>query len=263
MLHQLRRYYLDKGIAAEGFACPQGGPGVRSCRTISQDFVPAREAFVGSEYEQGTLPRVLFLSIDASSAHPGRAPSQRTLEYMRFWEENGKTDPAGCDPDRLHKGRHWYWTHKIAYEILNNVACARLGGPIQFRHIHKYFAHTNSAKCKDAARGSGQGPDLVFHNCRPFLPGEVRLLRPDVIVTQGRWGRLAIEGAFPVVTRSSHPRYPQYQAEVLDIDGRQVLKFSTYHQNNHGGFNKEKSEAYPWYYQVAHAFLGPAPSKDA
>lgn len=254
MLKELEEYYIKMGIAAERFECRLAA----SCRSVCTDFVTAREAFVGSEYEKGTLPRVLFVSLDASSDHPGRQPAQRTLAHMRFWEENGKSDPDGCDPESLHKGRHWYWTHKLAHDILNPVALARLGRPLQFRHIHKYFAHTNSAKCKDAARRSGQGPDLMFDNCRAFLPKEIQLLRPEVVVTQGKWGRLAVEGAFNVVTRSQHPKHPRYSYELLDIDGRTVLKFSTYHQNNYGEFNREKTEAYPWYREVAHRFFADA-----
>jgi hypothetical protein len=255
MLEQLRAYYRSQGIAAQEFSCPHGGVHAGSCRSISRDFVTAREAFVGSEYEKGTLPRVLFLSIDASSAHPGREPAKRTLEFMRYWEENGRSDPEGCNPDELHRGRHWFWTHKIAHEILDPIARTRLGTPIPFRHIHKYFAHTNSAKCKDAARGSGQGPARVFKNCRAFLPPEVRLLRPDIVVTQGDYGRLAIVDAFPVLRRSMHPSTPEYTCEVIDIDGRAVFKLSTFHQNAYGDFNRERREAYDWYFQEARAFL--------
>lgn len=99
MLKSLQTYYQRHGISAENFDCVHGRPGLRSCKSISVDFVTAREAFVGSEYEKGTLPRVLFVSIDASSDSPGREPSKRTLEYMRYWEENGKSDPDGCNPE--------------------------------------------------------------------------------------------------------------------------------------------------------------------
>lgn len=248
MLTDLRSYYNAKGISAEGFNCPHQG----ACRSISEKFITAREAFVGSEYEKGTLPRVLFISLDASSDHPGGAPSQRTLQHMRFSEE---LDPNGCDPEKLHRLRHWYWTHKFAYELLNPVALTRLGSPLEFRHIHKYFAHTNSAKCKDAARGSSQGPAIVFNNCREFLPMEIRLLRPDVIVTQGKWARLAVEGAFPVNARSQQSQHLQYGYEIITVDHRPVLNFSTYHQNNYGKFNDERKLAYPWYFQVAREFL--------
>jgi hypothetical protein len=64
---------------------------------------------------------------------------------------------------------------------------ARKGvSPFLFRDIHKYFAHTNSAKCKDADRKSGQGPPLVFNNCRKFIAPEIEPLRPDILVTQTR-----------------------------------------------------------------------------
>ena len=84
MLDSLGKYYAENGISAEAFDCPHGRVGHGLCRVNSRDFVSAREAFVGSEYEKGTLPRVLFVSIDAASDHPGREPSKRTLEYMRY-----------------------------------------------------------------------------------------------------------------------------------------------------------------------------------
>lgn len=255
MLEQLRNYYILRGIAAEAFSCPHAALGPHSCRSNNADFVTAREAFVGSEYEKGTFPRVLFLSIDASTDHPGRAPAERTVEYMRFWEENGRPYPQGCDAEHLHKGRHWYWTHKIAHEILNPISLSRHGELIQFRHVHKYFAHTNSAKCKDAARGSGQGPEQVFRNCRPYIPGEIIILRPDVIITQRSFGRIAIDGAFRITRRLIHPTHPEYAAEVLLLDGREVLKFCIYHQTNYGAFNRERKIAYPWYFEIAQKFL--------
>lgn len=219
------------------------------------DFVTAREAFVGSAYAQGELPRVLFVSLDASSDHPSREPRKRTLAYMRYWEENGKPLPRGCDSGRLHKARHWYWTHKLAHEILNSVALAKTGTPVEFAHIHRYFAHTNSAKCKDAARRSAQGPRLMFDNCREFLRQEIELLRPDVLITQGEYGRLAVDGCFPVTDRLQHPDHLQYSCEILSVACRPVLKFSTAHQNNYGRFNRERREAYPWFTDVARRFL--------
>src|SRR4051812_817116 len=62
VLNGLRNYYITTGISAERFRCPMAP----SCRAVCVDFISAREAFVGSEYERGTLPRVLFVSLDAA-----------------------------------------------------------------------------------------------------------------------------------------------------------------------------------------------------
>src|SRR4051812_23039103 len=206
MLNGLRRYYTSKGISAEHFNCPHQA----SCRAISKDFVTAREAFVGSEYEKGTLPRLLFVSIDASSDHPGRRPVDRTLAHMRLWEENGQSPPNGCDVDLLPKNLHWYRTHEFAHGILSPAAASRGIGPFRLQDVHRYFAHTNSAKCKDAARASVQGPALVFDNCRSFIAPEVKLLQPEVLVTQGDWGHRSIDGQIPLeqtVVWRGHPEY--------------------------------------------------------
>lgn len=254
LLETLRAYYAANGISAEGFDCPHGRAG-GSCRSISKDFVTAREAFVGSDYERGTLPRVLFVSIDASSDHPGRAPGQRTLEYMRYWEENGKSPPHGCNPDALPKNLHWYRTHEFAYGVLARTATARGIRPFRIGDVHRYFAHTNSAKCKDAARDTEQGPALVFDNCRPFIAPEVRLLQPDLLATQGDWGHRSIDGQFPIERTMVSAAHPEFSCEVLRVDDRQVLRFRLYHPRAFGKFNKQRREAYGWYAAVATAFF--------
>ncbi len=249
MLDDLRAYYASKGIAAEGFDCPHGRANTRSCRSISQDFVSAREAFVGSEYEKGTLPRVLFVSLDASSDSPGRSPSQRTLEAMRYSEERE------CYPDGLPKNLHWYRTHEFAYGLLASSAKAKRVEPFLFRDIHKYFAHTNSAKCKDAARATEQGPPLVFDNCRSFIAPEIEVLQPDVLVTQGKWGHLSVDDQFQVDRSVSWSTRPEYNCEILQVGGRHVLRFRLYHPRAFGRFNKQRREAYKWYCAVAQAFF--------
>jgi len=178
---------------------------------------------------------------------------------MRLWEEN-----EGCGPERLHKNQHWYWTHKLAYDILAPVAKER-GIALAFRHVHRHFGHTNSAKCKDAARNRGQGPALMFDNCRPFIARDVELLQPDVLVTQGRFGRLSVDGRFKIVARLAHPQDSRYVCNIIQMGKRQVLMFSVAHQNAYGLFNAERRGAYPWYIRTAHEFLlrGQVTSREA
>lgn len=126
MLDELRQYYDRLGISAEPFACRYEN----SCRSVCTDMVTPREAFVGSIYEDGILPRLLFVSLE---------------------------------------------THRLAYEMLNPIAMTLVGQPIEFGSIHKYFAHTNSAKCKDSARNTAQGHDQMFDNCRGFIAAEIEL----------------------------------------------------------------------------------------
>lgn len=60
MLAELDAYYRRERISAVAFDCAK----YRLCSAgcTPGNFVTAREAFVGTEYEKGVLPRLLFLS---------------------------------------------------------------------------------------------------------------------------------------------------------------------------------------------------------
>lgn len=232
-----------------------------SCRAACTDFISAREAFVGSEYERGTLPRVLFISLDPARDLSDRDASKRALRSMRQREESADRPERGSAGFRT--GDHWYQTHKFAYELLAPVAQARAVGRFAFPDVHKHFAHTNSAKCKDAAQGTDQGRSLLFKNCRQFIPGELVRLRPDVFVTQGAFARDSLAGTFKVLQRGSMPSL-QYHAALLEVDSRPVLRFEMSHPKARAGrYQREVREAWAWYMQVGHTFLlkGPAALK--
>lgn len=249
MLKDLTRYYRTNGIAAEDFRCPMAA----GCRAVCGDFISAREAFVGSEYEKGTLPRVLFISLDPAKDLSDRDSAKRALKFMRQWEENSARPEQGSPGFR--KGDHWYQTHKFAYDLLAPVASERGVTPFAFPHAHKYFAHTNSAKCKDASQGTNQGRAVLFRNCRQFIPGEVVNLLPDVIVTQGSLARESVAGAFRTVQQLFMPS-SLYRAAVVEVDSRPVLKFEMAHPKARAGrYQAEVREAWGWYMRIGHAFL--------
>jgi hypothetical protein len=247
VLDELRAYYDRVGICAVDFRCPMAG----SCRAVCGDFVSAREAFVGSEYETGTLPRVLFVSLDP--ARSDRDPSKRTMQAMRRREESASKPPEGTKGFR--RGAHWYETHKFAHDLLGRFAASQNMPPPSFEDVHRYFAHTNSAKCKDLALGTEQGHQRLFHNCRQFVTEEVATMRPDIIVTQGVRARESLSGAFTVLDKQLAPVDSRYGYEIVKITDRPVLKLGMYHPNSRGHYKKEVREAWDWYMQVGHAFL--------
>jgi uracil-DNA glycosylase len=95
----------------------------------------------------------------------------------------------------------------------------------------------------------------MFENCRTFLPREIELLEPDILITQGKYGRLAVDGKFEVLRNEAHPEVSEYVCQLLDIRGRTVLKFSTVHPRAVKFFDRERELAYPWYIQQAQEFL--------
>ena len=253
MLEQLTAYYRAHGIAAESFACPFAA----DCSRGAVDFVEAREPFVGTDYEKGTLPRLLFISLDPANAVVGRSAKERTVSAVREWEA-GQLRPESGHP-LFQKQSHWYRTYQLAQRLLSPVAAVRGMGPLPFSEMSRYFAHTNSAKCKNVAGGTGQGPERLFKNCRGFLPGEVEVLIPDIIVAQGKPARLALAGAFKVLLSGAAPD-PLYRAEVVELGSRPVLKFETHHPNRKdNSFRLEAANGWPWYSEVASVFAAGGP----
>ena len=113
----------------------------------------------GPDYEKGTLPRLLFLSLDSGSAD--RDPERRTPEAVRLQETTR-------DVGNLPKGRHWYRTHELA-----SVLLWQFGETLTPENVSPHFAHANSAKCCMNKAHRSLADDRLFHNCREYLPGYV------------------------------------------------------------------------------------------
>ena len=248
MLSELTDYYRAQGIAACDFRCRH----LADCSRGAGDFVEAREPLVGDQYVAGELPRLLFLSLDPATDLCGRAPEQRTVAAVTAWEYD-KRHPITGAPDFM-KQSHWYKTYSMAHSILTPIARSRGKQPLAFSEMHRFFAHTNSAKCKDASRGTAQGVARIFRNCSEFIPGELAMLKPDIVVTQGKPAREAVHGRLPVVRRGTDPS-GQYSAEVVDLGGHQAVKFETHHPNRKdASYGNEVRDAWPWYIKVSEVF---------
>ena len=239
MLERLAAFYESHRISPVDFRCPS----CATCSANSPHFTEAKASFVGPSYEEGQLPRLLFLSLDSGSAD--RDPEQRTAEAVRRQE-------LATDVAALPKNRHWYRTHEMAWELLRQfepqltVADTRL-----------YFAHVNSAKCCQNKLGRKRADSILFENCRRFIPGELRILNPDVVVTQGRQAKDAILKSFAVrrhVARTieSAPRFrldAHYETGLIELepDVKTSLWLQTYHPNNFGCFNPQRTHCWPPY----------------
>lgn len=237
MLNALRQYYGACGISADHFHCKHQA----SCSAGHDGFVPAKEAYVGRAYEAGLLPRLLFLSLDSGSSEP-----QQTLEVVRLAEERRQID-------RLPKGRHWYRTHQLALTLLRPF-CTEL----TLERVRAHFAHTNSAKCCLNRPHRKQAADLLFANCRQFIPAELALLRPRILVTQGAKAREVLTSPptpFPFAERSSRDGY---KYRILSMGEHEVLWFHSYHPRNFGAFNRQRREEFDTWAAVAFEVLSSA-----
>ncbi len=247
MLERLTEYYRQQGISAMDFHCLCKD----KCKSVCKDFVETKEAFVGSGYERGEFPRLLFISADPLiwKELGERQPQERTaLAVRRRYEK----DYSQCD---ITGGSHWYETHDFACKLFKAITdrregwAARADNSLSLYQTNKYFAHTNSAKCKDMSQGSKQGPDTLFTNCQQFIKGEVEALAPDIIVTQGVKARTAIECFHNVLDPIRHPEHGKYKIYTIKVKDMRVLRVSTYHPAawRRGYYKKEKQEAFSWY----------------
>jgi len=224
-MKELISYYKRRGISALNFHCSH----LQDCSKGNEKFVKAKEAFVGTEYEKGTLPRLLFVSLD-----PGRSdsnPRRRTVKSVWYLEEHE------CDVEELPKARHWYRTHELAWTLLR-----RLKPDLEIQDSHLYFAHVNSVKCCVSNDGHKSARTALFRNCREYLGQEIVILKPDILVTQGKWANVAIEQSFGVRKspgekgRCSHVRFL--------MGSRMVSWLHTNHPRDFGRFNQQRRECF-------------------
>ena len=180
MIRRLTAFYESHGISPVDFRCPSRS----ECAAGSPDFTEAKMSFVPPRYGMGDLPRLLFLSLDSGSGSSD--PRERTAEAVRQWI-------VECDVAALPKNKHWYRTHELAFELLRQFK-----PDLTVPDTRLYFAHVNSAKCCQNKSGRKRADSILFENCRRFIPGELALLSPDVVVTQGGPARTAIVQSFSV-----------------------------------------------------------------
>jgi hypothetical protein len=244
MLTALRAYYAAQGIGAVAFRCPH----LPECSSLSPRFTPATESYIGPEYESGTLPRLLFLSLDSGSGEAD--PTKRTLEAVR-------QRILADDVDSLPKGKHWYVTHELAWVLLHQFRPS-----LSVATLNPFFAHVNSAKCCLNNEQRRQADGKLFQNCRQFTLGELPILVPDILVTQGGEAKV-VAGQFRVLEENAAPSgCAECQAKVIRIGAeRKVLWLHTHHPSAYGLFWTQKKRCWPHYERAVAEFLGAVPSR--
>lgn len=238
MLEALRTYYTRHGILSTSFTCSHK----HHCEGACTDFTGPKSAFVGTGYERGELPRLLFVSLDSGSGE--KISENRLPEAVRIQEE------INCNVLALSKHKHWYRTHELAWYILRRFAPG-----IKLTEAKIFFAHANSAKCCMNKPQRKKANATLFRNCRGYLAGELEILRPDIIVTQGNEAKIAILPYRKNVI-------DEFAAEI-EIGARKIFWLHTYHPSNWGAFNKQRrfnketqtADGWSMYSELIHAFI--------
>lgn len=189
MQDQLDKYYRDVGIAPVKTFSEFGCPNKKACRAAccaasngAEGFVfsPRTEGvcvskyYVAGEYKGDRLPRIVVISLSAPRPYEEKSPSQPV-----------KKEPLN---------QHWLGTLVTVRSLLYPfVAPSERFPPARYREdestkiIEQLFVHLRTAKCCSNAKGKNAEPRKVYENCGGYLGEEVRILKPDVIVTQGNY----------------------------------------------------------------------------
>lgn len=218
---KLRWYYDRNKISARKFDCRH----YNDCKSGHKSFVKAREAYVGQFYET-TCPRLLFLSLDSGTAK--KRADDRTMSAVRKGTE--KYVP------KANKNPHWYWTLEFAVELLKPFR-----EDINFRNVVYCFAHTNSAKCCMNKEGRAQADSRLFKNCREFIAGELDILAPDVIVTQGDKAREGLAMAYEEIQKGIPGVRKTKEVKLISIAEQTVLWIHTYHPAQKQSYFKKRN----------------------
>jgi hypothetical protein len=235
LIAQLKDYYGQHHIGAVGFLCTHRS----QCSCGYPKFVEATEPLIGTEYGIG-IPRLVVLSLDPGGAD--QDPNQRIIERRNNWKA------GGWRPTGREKSQHWYRTletvHTILSHIDKSIAC------IVAEDVIPYFAHVNSGRCCQNKDKHASADALLFDNCRGFIPQEIEILSPDVLITQGDYAKRAIdeginEGKFRVLQTcelvSSLGTRTHYSK--VNIENHDALWLHTYHPNQKRGlFQKQRKE---------------------
>ena len=226
LLDTLTTYYRGQGILSTHFTCPHKAECEGDCTT----FTGPKSAFVSTGYERHDLPRLLFLSLDSGSGDSD--DRERLPEAVR---RQGELDSDVLSVKGRTKNHHWYRTHELAWYILRPF-----DSKISIENVKAYFAHANSAKCCQNKSREKQADARLFTNCRTYLRGELDVLAPNILVTQGDWAKWGVEECCEVTQRLDQ------WASVVDMNGREVFWLHTYHPAHFGGFHGQRRGGRGW-----------------
>lgn len=218
IVDELSKYYNDNGILSTSFSCSYK----TQCKGDCADFTGPKSAFVSTGYEQGTLPRLLFVSLDSGSGE--KSDEQRLPLAVRQGAEFDK------DFASFAKHKHWYRTHELAWHILR-----RFDPTLAIESTRHLFAHANSAKCCMNKPQRKKANAILFRNCKPYFAGEFDVLDPKIVVTQGKEAK----DAFLSLCPSEVAHFDEF-ASVVAVGLKRYFWLHTYHPNNWGAFNRQR-----------------------
>lgn len=161
---ELSTFYETNGIAVKAFRCEK----YEQCKRIVNNALldKGSEAHLGRFY--GTPFRVAVVTLDRGKG------SQTIRERTNSIENLIPTNPHMIGTQDVL--RAIFYKDNIRYDVF------------------KHFAMTNSAKCCYKKDGMEMLPEACYDECAGFSLGEIQILAPDLLVTQGDYSKKGISG---------------------------------------------------------------------
>jgi hypothetical protein len=268
MLDELDNYYRKRDILSTDFKCCSRDVCVHEVPV----FTEARSAFVGTRYQNETAGcRLLFLGLDPGDGKEWPCTEDRTPEAIRRKIER---DPPG-------KNQHWWGTLRFALRLLGTFDpmrplwheldsgdCRTWGTALLKQEERRFrdlvtpsFAHANAVRCSVNARRNAQAGEILYANCHKYLRGELEVLKPDVIVSQGDRAKSGLRNCIRDIASGSNcqggckPKCSD-RCRIICLGNRKVLWIQTYHPSQQSGlFGKEGGTSWNCYAAAADAFM--------
>ncbi len=76
---------------------------------------------------------------------------------------------------------------------------------------------------------------VLFRNCRVYLREELKILAPDIVISQGNEAKTAIQANLSSIKKE----YDEFAAEIILNEGL-VFWLHTFHPANWGAFNRQR-----------------------
>lgn len=189
--------------------------------------------YIGSEYgNHRNIPNLLFISLDSGTEYTNLHSIE---EIRKEVEEHPPTTTSGRD-----KGKHWYQTFDLANLILSQYL-----NESQKKYIHKYVAHTNSAKCTQNKKNNKQADGHIFENCRDFFViKEIPLFHAQIIITQGKYAEKCLHDYQTLQTevlKTTHKNKSiEFPIYIREQNNHKILHIPMYHPSYYKGYWGQK-----------------------
>ena len=170
-VNQLQTFYAANGLLVCDFRCQYANACTEAAEcALSQ----GAEAHVGTRY--GEDLRVVVVSLDTGGTSDPMDQRRCKIECL-----------YRPDCDTSHMNPHMRGTTKLL-KVIYGIESDIDGG-----NLFELYAMTNAAKCSRRDPGSAKVSSKLYKNCSDYVAPELAWLAPELIVTQGKEAREALD----------------------------------------------------------------------